>query len=268
VGRASDIRYRSHTSYRHFYSGANKTRRRLRKGMSRGVLLSLTCICVMLLLIIQLFFVYGTRHRWAFRRDFSPPSTNLQPSLIHGDMLYEIFMVPTFRTIVRFDHWAIRLTTVNGAMCSFGMWTNFSTNPVSLYLTCPDVYHLEMSRRLNIASSSVEHAETHTGKPMHSYLTGIQDFVGRLNPTQREILHLVLTSPICDSNGVRLLPLRATFAFLSLESVFMPLLGVKGYYGDALNCQLLCSYFHQQPNKLLAIINRTKRISSQTSPTD
>jgi hypothetical protein len=76
-----------------------------------------------------------------------------------------------------------------------------------------------------------------------------------LNAIQMNILGRVITSPLSDINGVRLLPLRAKFAFLSVESVFMPLLSVKRCYGESLNCQLLCSYFHHQPAKLLSIIN-------------
>ena len=164
-------------------------------------------------------------------------------------------MVPTVRTITRFDHWAIRLKTCNGSTCSFGMWTNFSTDPVSLYLTCPDVYHLDMSLRFNTSSAALEHVDTFIAKPMHSYLTGVQEFLGRLNATQMNILSRVMMSPLSDINGVRLLPLRAKFAFLSVESVLMPLLGVKRCYGESLNCQLLCNYFHHQPEKLLSIIS-------------
>ncbi len=116
------------------------------------------------------------------------------------------------------------------------------------------MHYYNSSRRLNVTSAAVTSKEMYLGKPMRSYLTGSRDFVGKLNAVQLVILQTVMRSDHLDENGIRLCRLDAEFTYFGLESILMPLRGVRRVESNKINCQLTCLYFHQRPRKLLSLM--------------
>ena len=228
------------------------------QGLGRLGTISLVCIVCLFVVVVQLLFVYETTHRRSTETPSSPLTTAIEAdsSCIRMGMEYEIFSVPIVRTLLRFEHWTIILKTGanTGRTCSLGMWADFSTDPVTIYLTCPDVHYFNSSRRLNVASSAVTSKDAYLGRPMRSFLTGAKEFVGNLNAVQMDIFQTVMNSEHVDANGIRLCRLDAEFTYFGLESILMPLRGVSGVASNKINCQLTCVYFHQRPERLRSLL--------------
>ena len=225
-----------------------------------GCIIFVLCCCT---IVSKLLFAYRTRPFPSGEDPHTAFHTIVDPgrgsSPVQIGSKYTIISVPTGRTLARLDHWAILLhadsVTGTGQCRTFGMWANYSTDPITIYMASPDVHYYNIARQLNVDSATVVARSEFLGKAVSSRFGDDQNFVGTLNGLQKNILDTVASSETVDCNGIRLRRIYARFSYLGMESVLLPIRKLNRHSsGQEMNCQLLCMYFRSRPQKLLSLL--------------